>query len=105
MSYTISEHHPERRRIERWRSGLLALIAVFAVLAACSEPASSEPEAPARLLETPAAVAAASAGGGQSLVDSDELIGLGELGLLPSLLQTFGTGIECDFDDAFSTCQ
>lgn len=41
---------------------------------------------------------------GQS-IDSDDLVGLGELGLLPSLLQTLGTGIHCDFDDALSTCQ
>ena len=69
--------------------------------------ASSEASA-ARLLEPSEAAAGSSsgpAGGGQSLVDSEELIGLGELGLWPSLFQTFGTGIDCDFDDAFSTCQ
>ena len=43
--------------------------------------------------------------GGQSPIEADELVGLGELGLLPSLLQSFGTGIDCDFDDALSTCQ
>lgn len=38
-------------------------------------------------------------------LDSDELVGLGELGLLPALLESFGTSIDCDFDDALSTCQ
>lgn len=38
-------------------------------------------------------------------LDPDELVGIGELGLLPSLLQALDTGVECDFDDAFSTCQ
>ncbi len=80
------------------------MIVVLAV--GCSTPASSYPEA-AEPLESvdPAVVAQEAPSSGQSLVDSEELIGLGELGLLPSLLQTFGAGIDCDFDDAFSTCQ
>ena len=42
---------------------------------------------------------------GSSSIESDELIALGEFGLLPSLLQTINTGVDCDFDDALSTCQ
>ncbi|MCP3960463.1 MAG: hypothetical protein GY719_21675 [bacterium] len=38
-------------------------------------------------------------------LDSEDLVGLGELGLLPALLESFGTSIDCDFDDALSTCQ
>lgn len=92
----------------------MTLIAMLAVTAACTTPASSEPEA-ARLLEPPDSAEVAGeatagdpggggAGGGGGLVDSEELIGLGELGLLPSLLQSFGT-LDCEFEDAFSTCQ
>ncbi len=78
---------------------------------ACSAPGSSElvtdaspvaGDAPADPDAAPAAISTARRV--QSL-DSDELVGLGELGLLPSLFQTFGTGIDCDFDDALSTCQ
>ena len=54
--------------------------------------------------EAPAKPETGTRSGGRRL-DSDELVGLGELGLLPSLLQTLGTGIDCDFDDALSTCQ
>ncbi len=85
------------------------LIVILVVLAVgCSTPASSYPEAAERpeLSEpAPPKLPQGAAIGGQSLIDSEELIGLGELGLLPSLLQTFGAGIDCDFDDAFSTCQ
>ncbi len=92
------------------------LVTILAVSTACS----TEPEATARLLEPSApavpntpqdaavegdSIRGDSGRGGQGLVDSEELIGLGELGLLPSLLQTFGARIDCDFDDAFSTCQ
>ncbi len=38
-------------------------------------------------------------------IDSEQLVGFGELGLLPSLLQSLGPVGQCDFDDAFSTCQ
>ncbi len=110
MTYTTSSDAPGTRCLGAW-----LLILTLAVTAACSAPAGSEPEA-APLLGSPGVVAESSpeAGdqpgelsqpvGGQT-ADSEELIGLGELGLLPSLLQTFGAGIDCDFDDAFSTCQ
>ena len=42
---------------------------------------------------------------GRSSFESEDLFGLGEIGLLPALLQSFGTAIDCDFDDALSTCQ
>ncbi len=82
----------------------------MAVLTACTSPAGSDPEAAAAAGQVEAPERAAAGGGGpgrlgQSLVDSEELIGLGELGLLPSLLQSLGTGSDCDFDDALSTCQ
>ncbi len=118
MSFTISSDYRGCRGLRPWLSGTM-LIAMLAV-SACSSPANSEPEA-ARLLEPVTAEslvaesssddpaigdpASGDAVGGRSLVDSEELIGLGELGLLPSLLQTFGAGIDCEFDDAFSTCQ
>ena len=38
-------------------------------------------------------------------IDAEQLVGFGELGLLPSLLQSLGPVGQCDFDDAFSTCQ
>ena len=84
---------------------LIVLLALLAASCSPGAPASQGAVAePPEAVESPVATPAA-ASGGQSLVDSEELIGLGELGLLPSLLQTFGAGIDCDFDDAFSTCQ
>ena len=38
-------------------------------------------------------------------VDSEELVGLGELGLLPTLIQALSPGIDCDPGDPFSNCQ
>ncbi len=98
--------HDDRNRPDASRPWQLAVFLLIALVpAACSAPAGSEPEAAAAgLLEAPAA-SQGSPAGGQSLVDSEDLLGLGELGLLPSLLQSLGTGTECDFDDAFSTCQ
>ena len=108
---TSSSERPGCRGL---RLRLLSLfLSPVLLAAACTAPASSEPEAPAaaRILEAPEPTAeptpraeGETAGGGQGLIDSEELIGLGELGLLPSLLQSFGA-VECDFDDAFSTCQ
>ena len=89
-------------------------------LAACSAPGSSEPARDgsgpvagdlSHPPEAQSSEAPASATPGTGTrrrgagLESDELVGLGELGLLPSLLQTFSTGIDCDFDDALSTCQ
>ncbi len=111
MSFKISSDVRGSRGPGPWCSEAVfcLLIVALAVTAACSAPASSEPEAAVRLAEPSESVAAEPApdveSGGQGLVDSEELIGLGELGLLPSLLQSFGAGIDCDFDDAFSTCQ
>lgn len=88
------------------------------VPAACTAPGNSEPAK--AISSAPVAVAeqldeGAESGRpeeavvtsrrGRSPIDSEELIGLGELGLLPALFQTLGTGIDCDFDDALSTCQ
>lgn len=105
--------------VRSWFARVLLSIAILVVAPACA-PAGSEPEVAASPLETsepemtgvddpvtgdPDPDAGDSVGGGQSLIDSEELIGLGELGLLPSLVQTFGARIDCDFEDAFSTCQ
>ncbi len=90
----------------------MLLIGSTVAVGACSAPGNSEAvtdgsapvagDAPAGPDEAPATTSTGRRG--QSL-GSDDLIGLGELGLLPSLIQTLGTGIDCDFDDALSTCQ
>ncbi len=94
-----------------WPTVLRRLLVVCVLVAllpvACTAPASSEPAAAGEAPESAAKPepAAGQIRRGQTLVDSEELIGLGELGLLPALLQSLGTGSECDFDDALSTCQ
>ncbi len=112
-----SDWRESRGAPRRGASGLSRVLLLIAMLVATAcTPASSEPEATALPLASSEPTATGdsviddpvigdSAGGGRNLVDSEELIGLGELGLLPSLLQTFGARIDCDFDDAFSTCQ
>ncbi len=77
------------------------------VLAVGCSPTSLESQAaePVQSSSETASPSPPPATGGGSLVDSEELIGLGELGLLPSLLPSFGAGLDCDFDDALSTCQ
>ncbi len=106
---------PRIRDSFRWPAVLRSLavcLLIALVPAACTAPAGSEPEASsaAGQVETEPAAAPATAGGGpvrrgQSLAGSEDLIGLGELGLLPSLIQSLGAGLDCDFDDALSTCQ
>lgn len=82
------------------------LIGSLLILVVGCSPTSLESQAEAAEALEPSVPESSRAGtGGQSLLDSDELIGLGELGLLPSLLPAFGAGIDCDFDDALSTCQ
>ncbi len=87
---------------------LIVALSVLALFAGCGMPAdgrdTSGPEA-APLMPSAEPSASPAAGDGESLVDAEELIGLGEIGLLPSLLQTLSPGIDCDFDDAYSTCQ
>ncbi len=109
MTTTIRKDSRRPAVSRRWLPAVYLLIVLPAL--ACTGPAGPESEArqSARLLE-PAEPGPVAAGSepirqGHGLVDSEELIGLGELGLLPSLLQGLGTGFECDFDDAFSTCQ
>lgn len=43
--------------------------------------------------------------GGGGAVDSEELVELGEFGLLPSLLEALSPGDDCDPSDPFSNCQ
>lgn len=38
-------------------------------------------------------------------LDHDEMIGLGELGALPGLLDSFAPSPDCDFDEPLSSCQ
>lgn len=38
-------------------------------------------------------------------IDSEELVGLGEFGLLPTLLQALSPSVACDPDDPFGNCQ
>ena len=40
-----------------------------------------------------------------STISTEDLVGAGEMGLLPSLFGSFGPSVECDSGDAFDSCQ
>jgi len=40
-----------------------------------------------------------------STTSTEDLVGAGEMGLLPSLFGSFGPSVECDSGDAFDSCQ
>lgn len=65
-------------------------------------PSQSEAEAPVRSTPAPSAPSHRSLGSPQN---SDELIGYGELGLLPAIYRTLSGTSGCSPEDPYSTCQ
>ena len=89
--------------------GLVA--AVCAILTACVGSEAPGPE-PARELPAGSAIGRAAEPTPrrdplpEDDLDTGDLEGLGELGVLPNLVQrALAPSTDCDFDDALSTCQ
>lgn len=117
----------ERRSIRRPPAfrRLAALVFAAILAAACSGPAPHQPRelfdrGPALENETPTLGSSMgrqessedrsqpAAGDERSpgpALDTEELVGLGEFGLLPSLLEALSPGSDCDPDDPMSPCQ
>ncbi len=101
-------------RTPRWLgAALMALTLLGLTFGACS---GAPPEA-SELLDSGAAAATTtepessvttnsrSSRPSSGSLESEELVGLGELGLLPSLIQSLSPSTGCDLDDPFSSCQ